>query len=85
MGILTKNKFINFAATQMIAVMTNEEMYKEIIEKRLQRKRDQLKEIESIMLQGEVTQAEKKSYMEVKAVILELENVLDLADTLLKQ
>ncbi len=65
--------------------MTETEMYKQIIEKRLQRKRDQLKEIESIMLQGEVTQAEKKSYMEVKAVILELENVLDLADTLLKQ
>lgn len=65
--------------------MTETEMYKKIIEKRLQRKRDQLKEIEAIMLQGEVTQAEKKSYMEVKAVILELENVLDLADTLLKQ
>lgn len=65
--------------------MTETEMYKQIIEKRLQRKRDQLKEIESIMLQGEVTQAEKKSYMEVKAVILELENVLDLAETLLKQ
>ncbi len=60
-------------------------MYKQIIEKRLQRKRDQLKEIESIMQQGEVTQAEKKNYMEHKAVILELENVLDLAETLLKQ
>lgn len=60
-------------------------MYKQIIEKRLQRKRDQLKEIEAIMQQGEVTQAEKKNYMEHKAVILELENVLDLAETLLKQ
>lgn len=60
-------------------------MYKEIIEKRLQRKREQLKEIEAIMQQGEVTQAEKKNYMEHKAVILELENVLDLAETLLKQ
>ena len=65
--------------------MTETEMYKKIIEKRLQRKRDQLKEIEAIMQQGEVAQAEKKSYMEVKAVILELENVLDLAETLLKQ
>lgn len=65
--------------------MTETEMYKEIIEKRLQRKRDQLKEIEAIMQQGEVTQAEKKNYMEHKAVILELENVLDLAETLLKQ
>lgn len=60
-------------------------MYKEIIEKRLRRKREQLKEIEAIMQQGEVTQAEKKNYMEHKAVILELENVLDLAETLLKQ
>ncbi len=60
-------------------------MYKEIIEKRLRRKRDQLKEIEAIMREGEVTQAEKKNYMEHKAVILELENVLDLAETLLKQ
>ena len=65
--------------------MNETEMYKEIIEKRLRRKRDQLKEIEAIMREGEVTQAEKKNYMEHKAVILELENVLDLAETLLKQ
>lgn len=61
------------------------DMYKEIIEKRLNRKRKQLEDIEYIMLQGEVTQHEKKNYMELRAVINELENVLDLAETILKK
>lgn len=65
--------------------MTNEKMYKEIIEKRLQRKREQLKEIEAIMQHGEVTAVEKRNYVEHKAVVLELENVLDLAETMLTQ
>lgn len=64
--------------------MNEKEMYKEIIEKRLSRKREQLKEIEQIMQQGEVTSTEKRNYLEVKAVILELENVLDLAETMFK-
>lgn len=64
--------------------MNEKEMYKEIIEKRLNRKREQLKEIEQVMQQGEVTSTEKRNYLEVKAVILELENVLDLAETMLK-
>ena len=64
--------------------MNNQEMYKEIIEKRLQRKRDQLKEIEEIMQHGEVTAVEKRNYIEHKAVVRELENVIDLADTMLK-
>lgn len=63
--------------------MNNEEMYKELIEKRLQRKREQLQEIEVIMQQGEVTAIEKKNYVETKAVIRELENVLDMAETML--
>lgn len=65
--------------------MTNEKMYKEIIEKRLQRKREQLKEIQEIMQLGEVTAVEKRNYVEHKAVVLELENVLDLAETMLTQ
>ena len=65
--------------------MTNEKMYKEIIEKRLQRKREQLKEIQEIMQLGEVTAFEKRNYVEHKAVVLELENVLDLAETMLTQ
>lgn len=64
--------------------MNEKEMYKEIIEKRLKRKREQLAEVETIMQQGEVTAVEKKNYMELKAVIRELENVIDLAETMLK-
>ena len=64
--------------------MNETEMYKEIIEKRLQRKRSQLQELELIMAQGDVTSHEKRQYMELKAVIQELENVLDIAETLLK-
>lgn len=75
---------INFVGNKKIAGVKEIDMYKEIIEKRLQRKRAQLKEIEEIMQQGDVTQVEKKNYMETKAVILELENVLDLAETMLK-
>lgn len=59
-------------------------MYKEIIEKRITRKREQLAEIEAIMQHGEVTAVEKRNYMELKAVIRELENVIDLAETVLK-
>lgn len=59
-------------------------MYKELIEKRLKRKREQLHEIEVVMQHGEVTAIEKKDYMETKAVIRELENVLDMAETMLK-
>lgn len=65
--------------------MTNEKMYKEIIEKRLQRKREQLKEIQEIMQLGELTAVEKINYVKHKAVVLELENVLDLAETMLTQ
>lgn len=65
--------------------MTNEKMYKEIIEKRLQRKREQLKEMQEIMQLGELTAAEKINYVKHKAVVLELENVLDLAETMLTQ
>lgn len=64
--------------------MNEKEMYKEIIEKRLKRKREQLKAIEEVMQQGEVTAVEKRNYMELKAVISELENVIDLAETMLK-
>lgn len=64
--------------------MNEKEMYKEIIEKRITRKREQLAEIEAIMQHGEVTAVEKRNYMELKAVIRELENVIDLAETVLK-
>lgn len=58
------------------------EMYKEIIEKRLARKREQLTEIENIMAQGDISSIEKSNYVKLKAVIQELENILDIAETL---
>ena len=69
----------------MIAVMKKEtEMYKEIIRKRLERKTEQLKEAERIMSQGDVTSSEKRKFMELKAVVQELENILDIAETMFK-
>lgn len=69
----------------MIAVMKKEtEMYKEIIRKRLERKTEQLKEVEKVMAQGDVTSSEKRKFMELKAVVQELENILDIAETMFK-
>lgn len=58
------------------------EMYKEIIRKRLERKQEQLKEVEDVMTQGVVTSGEKRKFMELKAVVQELENILDIAETM---
>ena len=54
-------------------------IYKEVIEKRLARKREQLVTLERI---GVVTPEDKRKYVELKAVVTELENVLDIADTM---
>ena len=70
----------------MIAVMKKEtEMYKEIIRKRLERKKEQLIEVEKVMTQGDVTSSEKRKFMELKAVVQELENILDIAETMFKE
>ncbi len=70
----------------MIAVMKKEtEMYKEIIRKRLERKKEQLNEVEKVMTQGDVTSNEKRKFMELKAVVQELENILDIAETMFKE
>lgn len=58
------------------------EMYKDIIRKRLERKQEQLKEVEDVMKEGVVTSSEKRKYMELKAVVQELENILDIAETM---
>ncbi len=60
------------------------EMYKDIIRKRLERKQEQLKEVEDVMTQGVVTSGEKRKFMELKAVVQELENILDIAKTMFK-
>ena len=64
--------------------MKEAKMYKEIIRKRLERKTEQLNEVEKVMTQGEVTSSEKRKFMELKAVTQELENILDIAETMFK-
>lgn len=59
-----------------------EKMYMDIVRKRLKRKRVQLKEVEDVMVQGDVTSNEKRKFMELKAVVQELENILDLSETM---
>lgn len=70
--------------TNYILMLTIQEMFTEIIEKRLKRKREMLRDADLAMQMGIVSPKEKRNYIEVKAVILELENVLDLAETMLK-
>jgi hypothetical protein len=58
-------------------------IYKSVIEKRLAHKQKQLCEIEGkINSEGVVTPIEKRKYIELKAVIQELENVLDIATSI---
>lgn len=60
-------------------------IYKDVLEKRLQRKKEQLSELESkINSEGVVTPVEKRKYIELKAIVQELENVLDIADSMFK-
>jgi hypothetical protein len=60
-------------------------IYKEVIEKRLARKQEQLNDLERIINgDGMPTSVEKRKYIELKAVIQELENVLDIADSMFK-
>ena len=64
---------------------SNTEMFKELINKRLSRKREQLKELEETMSIGSSTPEEKRKYIEYKAVIQELENVLDISETMFEK
>ena len=69
----------------MIAVMNRDltMIYREVIAKRLERKKAQLSELERILKgDGEPTSVEKRKFIELKAVVQELENVLDIADSL---
>ena len=57
----------------------------EILKKRLERKNQQLKEVESTMEIGnQATPLEKRKYIELKSVIQELENMIDLAESMLE-
>lgn len=56
-------------------------IYKNVIAKRLERKKAQLIELEQ-SIEGMATNVEKRKFIELKAVVQELENVLDIADSL---
>lgn len=60
-------------------------IYKEVLEKRLARKRGQLVNLEGLINSGsEVTGAEKRKFIELKAVVNELENCIDIAESMIK-
>lgn len=60
-------------------------IYKEVLEKRLIRKKEQLANLEGMMNSGtEVTGVDKRKYIELKAVVNELENCLDIAESMIK-
>lgn len=56
----------------------------EILKKRLERKKQELKDIETVIAGGGATTAvENRKFIELKAVIQEIENTIDLAETIL--
>lgn len=60
-------------------------IYKEVLEKRLARKKEQLTEIErSINSEGITGSVDKRKYIELKAVVNELENCIDMAESMAK-
>lgn len=69
----------------MIAVMqtTPFMIYKEVLEKRLSRKKEQLSELEN-QTEGLATAQDKRKFIELKAVINELENCIDIAESMIK-
>lgn len=58
-------------------------IYKEVLEKRLDRKKEQLSELEK-QTEGLATAQDKRKYIELKAVINELENCIDIAESMMK-
>jgi hypothetical protein len=61
-------------------------IYKEILEKRLTRKREQLTNIEKTLNDGNdiATSQDKRRYIELKAIVNELENCIDMAESMVK-
>ena len=56
-------------------------IYRVVMQKRLKRKKEQLKDVEK-ELEGVSTGADKRKFIELKAKVEELETVLDIADSL---
>lgn len=61
-------------------------IYREVLAKRLERKRQQLAELEIKMngVESLPTTVDKRKYIELKAIVNELENCLDMADSMFK-
>ena len=61
-------------------------IYKEVLEKRLARKKEQLAETGMAMNSANdiITAQDKRKYIELKAVVNELENCLDIAESMIK-
>ena len=60
-------------------------IYREVLAKRLERKRKQLVELErQINSEGVSSSVDKRKYIELKAIVNELENCLDMADSMFK-
>ena len=58
-------------------------IYKEVVGKRLDRKNEQLKGLETkLMSEGELSPIDKRKMIECKAAIIELENVIDIAESM---
>lgn len=60
-------------------------IYREVLSKRLERKRSQLIELERLVNgEGVASSIEKRKFIELKAIVNELENCLDMADSMFK-
>ena len=60
-------------------------IYREVLAKRLERKRLQLAELErQINSEGVSSSVDKRKYIELKAIVNELEKCLDMADSMFK-
>jgi hypothetical protein len=57
--------------------------YKEVLEKRLARKKEELQKIETTT-EGLATVVDKRKFVELKAIVNELENCIDIAESMLK-
>ncbi|NDV81346.1 hypothetical protein [Bacteroides sp. 51] len=58
-------------------------IYKKVLENRLSRKKEELAEIEK-QPEGLATPVDKRKYIELKAIVNELENYIDIADSMVK-
>lgn len=60
-------------------------IYKKVLENRLSRKKAELAEIEKIAANSsELTSTDRRKFVELKAIVNELENCLDIADSMVK-